>query len=162
CSEARRALSVKPEVNDWISFLPLLALTLLTGCDRPPEPPERSKTETHAAAAQDGGRMLATDGLRKDYELLKSGRTAEPSRLWTPGERAGGIQRSLRHDSEYERWDVRVGRPGRIEGAAGSLYVTIPVQIHGIRRGGADVHLLGAATLRRSNDVPGATAEQRS
>ena len=58
------------------------------------------------------------------------------------------------------RWDT-LRRPrvtvgvGEQEGAAGSIYYTAPVTIvDGQRR------IAGVVTLRRVNDVPGATAEQ--
>ena len=54
------------------------------------------------------------------------------------------------------------GAPGAIEGAAGSLYVTVPVQIYARQKSGEELHQLGKATLRRVNDVPGSTAAQRA
>ena len=56
---------------------------------------------------------------------------------------------------------MEIGKPGDMEGAAGSIYVTVPVgllwQDQGRRtfRRGADV------ILRRVNDVPGSTEAQR-
>lgn len=46
--------------------------------------------------------------------------------------------------------------PGRVEGAAGSLYYEVPTTITGSEGG----KLTGTTVLRRVNDVPGATAEQ--
>ena len=54
-----------------------------------------------------------------------------------------------------------MGAPGEIEGAAGSLYVEVPVVIYGRLRQGAEVHEKGKAVLRRVNEVPGSTAAQR-
>jgi len=53
-----------------------------------------------------------------------------------------------------------VGAPGRIEGAAGSLFVEVPVVLYGRYATGGEYHASGKAVLRRVNDVPGATAEQ--
>lgn len=49
---------------------------------------------------------------------------------------------------------VQIGT-GQQEGAAGSLYTTAPVTITDGKR-----TIRGEITLRRANDVPGATAEQ--
>ena len=47
------------------------------------------------------------------------------------------------------------------EFAAGSLYVEVPVQTYGKLQDGTPFSSAGTVTMRRSNDVPGATAEQR-
>jgi hypothetical protein len=60
---------------------------------------------------------------------------------------------------KYRIIDITVGE-GRQEGAAGSLYYEAPVTVTGLRRDGAPYHLAGTVTLRRANDVPGATPEQ--
>ncbi|MGN6512349.1 MAG: hypothetical protein ACTHKZ_02075, partial [Lysobacteraceae bacterium] len=57
--------------------------------------------------------------------------------------------------------DASIGAPGRIEGAAGSRYVSVPVTlVRGLRDGGTQ-RLGGAVTLRRAV-VDGATPEQRT
>jgi hypothetical protein len=60
----------------------------------------------------------------------------------------------------YRDLSVKVGAAGFQEGAAGSVYVSVPLSISGRNRGGsltrnADV------VLRRVNDVPGSTEAQR-
>ena len=54
-----------------------------------------------------------------------------------------------------------IGEPGRVEGAAGSLYVEIPIRFHGGLKDGKAFSRDATATLRRSNDVPGSTEQQR-
>ena len=56
---------------------------------------------------------------------------------------------------------VGIGALGRIEGAAGSAYVTVPVTIDAMLRNGRQQHFTGSYTLRRSNDVPGASIEDK-
>ena len=51
---------------------------------------------------------------------------------------------------------------GRMEGAAGSLYYTVPVTLDGRSIDDVDVELAGTMTLRRANDVPGANADELS
>jgi hypothetical protein len=100
----------------------------------------------------------AANVLRNYYDLLKAGRRDEAARLWSPGS-SGSPEQSV---ASYDIHDVHIGEPGRIEGAAGSLYVTVPVEIDARQKSAEQVHLSGEATLRRSNDVPGSTLEQRS
>ncbi|MFC3077219.1 hypothetical protein ACFODL_03845 [Phenylobacterium terrae] len=84
-------------------------------------------------------------------------------RLWgeAPGRPADAeaLARSL---DAYDSYNALIGAPGPAEGAAGSLYVRVPVQVYGRLKDGREVHRLGSATLRRVNDVPGSTPEQRS
>lgn len=63
--------------------------------------------------------------------------------------------------SPYLTYHAQVGAPGRIEGAAGSLYVEAPIVLYGRLRNGGEFHRSGKAILRRANDVPGSTPEQR-
>jgi hypothetical protein len=51
--------------------------------------------------------------------------------------------------------------PGRVEGAAGSEYATIPVRIRAITKPGDKQYFIGEYVLRRSM-VEGATAEQQA
>lgn len=60
-----------------------------------------------------------------------------------------------------ERVEITVGTPGRVEGAAGSRYVEVPVRIAARTRAGARQNFSGSYTLRLSV-VDGATPEQRS
>jgi len=55
-----------------------------------------------------------------------------------------------------------IGAPGEIEGAAGSLYVQIPIRFYGTLSNGKQVSQRAIATLRRVNDVPGSTEQQRT
>jgi len=50
---------------------------------------------------------------------------------------------------------------GSTEGAAGSLYLTLPVRVDARLRSGGRQRFVGHYTLRRVNDVPGSTAAQR-
>lgn len=62
--------------------------------------------------------------------------------------------------AETARVSVEVGEPGRIEGAAGSRYVQIPVVVTARRKGGQRERFEGSYTLRRAV-VEGASASQR-
>ena len=54
-----------------------------------------------------------------------------------------------------------LGAPGRIEGAAGSRYITIPIVIDAVTTDGVQQHFAGSIVLRRVV-VPGAKSEERS
>ncbi|QSJ19319.1 hypothetical protein JYQ62_11705 [Nostoc sp. UHCC 0702] len=56
---------------------------------------------------------------------------------------------------------VKIGKPGRIDGAAGSSYIEIPVTITAKSVNGTTKHFKGSYVLRRVNDVPGSTAKER-
>lgn len=86
------------------------------------------------------------------YALVESGRTAEAAKL-----RRDGVAENLR---PYDTLHAQIGAPGPVEGAAGSLYVEVPVVLYGRLKSGGEYHASGKAVLRRVNDVPGATAEQ--
>lgn len=86
------------------------------------------------------------------YALIESGRTAEAAKL-----RRDGVAEDLK---PYASLHAQVGAPGPVEGAAGSLYVAVPVVLYGRLTSGGEHHASGKAVLRRVNDVPGATGEQ--
>ncbi|HEY9623937.1 MAG TPA: hypothetical protein V6C78_26505 [Crinalium sp.] len=56
---------------------------------------------------------------------------------------------------------VEVGSPGRLDGAAGSSYIEIPVTVTAITKDGTPQRFHGSYVLRRVNNVPGSTPEQR-
>lgn len=95
----------------------------------------------------------AANVVQSFYGLLEAGRAAEAARLMRGG--------SPPDVARYSSYHAQIGAPGRTEGAAGSLFVEVPVVIYGRLKTGQEVHESGKAVLRRANDVPGATPEQR-
>jgi hypothetical protein len=95
--------------------------------------------------------------------LLEEKKYPEAWRLWSDGGRASGMSQAAFAASfdRYRGYHAQIGAPGRIEGAAGSLYVEVPVQVYGRLKSGEAFTMLGPVRLRRCNDVPGCTAEQR-
>jgi hypothetical protein len=122
--------------------------------DRTPIP-EAPFTETSAQGA--------ANVVQTYHGLLEAGRYGEAWRLWSDGGRASGMSEAEFAASfgRYREYHARVGAPGAIEGAAGSLYVEVPVQVYGRLSDGRPFNMLGPMTLRRVNDVPGSTPEQR-
>jgi len=121
--------------------------------------PDEARPDTAAEADA----AAAADVLRRYVALLAVGQSAEARRLWTEGGEAGGGPPEAFADSLGDQggYDARIGPPGRIEGAAGSLYVQIPITLATRAMAGASMDRAAIATLRRSNDVPGASDEQR-
>ena len=83
--------------------------------------------------------------------LIEQGRTREAGKLWGDEQAAASFAHELRPIIHAE-----IGELGGTEGAAGSIYTTIPVVIYGdsFRRPARVI-------LRRVNDVPGSTIAQR-
>ena len=62
--------------------------------------------------------------------------------------------------AKYRTFNASVGTPGDTEGGAGSIYIEIPVVVTGTLRTGGPFRLEGPVSLRRVNDVDGATEAQ--
>jgi hypothetical protein len=109
-------------------------------------------------SAQGAGQVL-----QRFSGLLEQRHFAEAYRLWSDDGRASGLtetQFNAAYD-KYAELHSEVGAPGETEGAAGSIYVEIPFRLYGKLKTGEPFNQLGTVTLRRVNDVPGSTAEQR-
>jgi hypothetical protein len=83
--------------------------------------------------------------------------------LWAEGGRASGqsLDQFRSRFAGTTRVTASVGSAGRIEGAAGSRYVKVPVTIASTQQNGESRRFAGTYVLRRSV-VEGATEEQRS
>ena len=111
-----------------------------------------------AKSAQGAGQVLQQFGA-----LIEQRRFAEARRLWSDGGRASGLTEAefaAAYD-KYAEIHAEVGAPGTMEGAAGSIYVDVPLRLYGKLKSGRPFNLVGPVTLRRVNDVPGSTEEQR-
>ena len=109
-------------------------------------------------SAQGAGQVLQRFG-----GLLEQKKFAEARLLWGDGGRASGLteREFVEAYAKYAEIHAEVGRPGEPEGAAGSIYVEVPVRLYGRLRSGAPFNLAGTMALKRVNDVPGSTADQR-
>ena len=95
--------------------------------------------------------------VRTWFDHVEEGRFAEARRLWSDAVAGGTLAGRLARHAEVH---VELGEPSRVEGAAGSLYVEVPVRIRGHSQEGEAFDCRGGARLRRANEVPGATPEQ--
>jgi hypothetical protein len=119
-------------------------------------------SESTGEPQQEFGGQTAEDAaavVRSYYELVAAGRYGDAWQLrWHEGNDAPPEFGASFAD--YAELRVTVGTPSRIQGAAGSLYVEVPVQLFGRHRNGAPFSSAGTVTLRRSNNIPGATPDQ--
>jgi hypothetical protein len=118
--------------------------------------------EAPAEAAADTAVAAALAVLRGYYAALNAREYARAYDAWgddgPPGRptRAAFAAGFAATDSAH----VVLGTPGRVEGAAGSRYLSVPVTVHAFERGGREVEYEGTYTLRRTV-VPGAGAAAR-
>lgn len=105
----------------------------------------------------------AANVVQTYYALIGEKKYAQAWALWSDGGRASGmsVEDFVRSFDKYASYNAQIGGPGRIEGAAGSLFVEVPVVIYGRLKSGEPVHMNGPIRLRRVNDVPGSTENQR-
>ncbi|MDX3901481.1 MAG: hypothetical protein QHC40_13370 [Sphingobium sp.] len=98
------------------------------------------------------------------YGLLEEKRFAEAQDLWSDRSTIGSQEDEafaarFRGFSEIH---AHIGAPAQAEGAAGSLYVTVPVQVYArVAATGKPNYALRQVTLRRVNDVPGSSQADR-
>jgi len=90
--------------------------------------------------------------------LIEQKRWAEAWKLWSNAGSARTFDHNWRDDAEVH---LEIGNLGATEGAAGSIYTTVPVAFYGKTNAGASFRRPANIILRRVNDVPGSTAEQR-
>lgn len=109
-------------------------------------------------SAQGAGQVLQRFG-----GLLEQRKFAEARRPWSDDGKASGLSEAefIAAYDKYAEIHSEVGAPGQMEGAAGSAYVEIPFRLYGKLKTGGTFNLVGPMSLRRVNDVPGSTDEQR-
>jgi hypothetical protein len=85
--------------------------------------------------------------------LIEQDRWPEAAKYWGDADAASAFAKQLQ---SRQLKHLEIGALGESEGAAGSIYITMPVSFYGgSSRAAADV------ILRRVNDVPGSTEAQR-
>lgn len=99
------------------------------------------------------------------YGLLEEKRFADAQKLW--GDHGTYAEQDPSAFAArfvgFSEIHANIGAPGDGEGAAGSLYVSVPVQVYArVAATGKPWYALRSVTLRRVNDVDGSTAAQRT
>lgn len=100
----------------------------------------------------------AVDLVHGFVDLLDGGKFNEAYMLLGPG--APPRAQFDKDLSRYSELSVTVGTPGQQEGAAGSIYLSVPLTVSGVLHGNRSSRS-ATAVLRRVNDVPGSTEAQR-
>ena len=136
---------------------------------RPPEPGTPGGLPPDAAPIEEGkidpkGPEGAGQVVQGYYALLEQRRFDDAQDLWSEKGAVGAeddeaFARRFRNFSEIH---ANIGAPGEMEGAAGSSYVTVPVQVYGrLAVNGKPWYMLRQVVLRRVNDVPGSNEADR-
>lgn len=105
------------------------------------------------ASAEAAGQVVQHYGA-----LIEQKRWAEANALWGDSAAAKMFAAQL---VQYSEAHLEIGNPGEPEGAAGSMFVTVPVIFYGDTKDGQPFRRSADVILRRVNDVPGSTEEQR-
>jgi hypothetical protein len=109
----------------------------------------------------------ATNQMQLYFALIGEKKFDQAWELWngepTDQANATGMTKAefVADMNRYYQYSAQVGAPGETDGAEGSIFITVPVQIYGRLKTGEAFHHAGAATLRRVNDVDGSTERQR-
>ena len=90
--------------------------------------------------------------------LIEQNRWKEANGLWGDPANAASFQAQL---AQFADLHLEIGNPGESEGAAGSIYLTMPVIFYGDLKNGQPFRRSADVIVRRVNDVPGSTEEQR-
>lgn len=132
-------------------------------------PPPRSATQPSRPAAPPGVPAAPTDSVgdpaaivRDYYAAIRAHDYLRAYRMWQTGGQSGA-RSFAQFESGFDSTEsvaARTGAPGRVEGAAGSRFITVPVEIDARLRNGTRQRFTGTYTLRRVV-VPGATVAER-
>lgn len=134
----------------------------LANSAEPTTPLDLSAPEGPAGLPKDGTQD-AGQVLDRYFALVEERRYLDAYRLWSDGGRATGDSAAAFAKSfdAFREFHAEVGEPGEPQGGAGSIYIEIPVRLHGRMKDGKEFRSRGIMILRRVNNVPGSTAEQR-
>jgi len=118
------------------------------------EPLAEPRGAIHPESVEAAGQVVQSYGA-----LIEQKRWAEANALWGSADAAVRFQVSAFADAA----DVHlgIGNLSEPEGAAGSIYVTMPVIFYGDGKDGQPFRQSAEVILRRANDVPDSTEMQR-
>lgn len=163
-----------------------VALLLLGGCGRPdsaqnlpeapaapaapqaPEAPSAPSAPTAPSAPKvlsepkgpiDPKSVEAAGQVVQHYgALVEQKRWTQSRQYWRDAATAQAFEKTFR---TWKNVHLEIGDLGPAEGAAGSIYMAMPVTFYGDLNSGGPVRRGADIILRRVNDVPGSTAAQR-
>jgi len=127
------------------------------------ELPDEAESDAAPSVDEADDAQQAVSALRAYYAAINARDFAAAHAQWSDGGRASG-QSPEQFAAGFAGTDgvsVQIGSPGRIEGAAGSRYIEIPVSLEARQADGSMRRYAGDYALRRSV-VDGATPEQQA
>lgn len=117
--------------------------------------------QTPGCAVDPKSDAAAADVVRRYYSAINA---HDYGTAWTqwgpdgrPGQRFADFQKGF---ANTRATSVTIGRMAPSEGAAGSVYATVPVTVNAQLDDGRQQRFVGQYVVRRVNDVPGASAAQ--
>jgi hypothetical protein len=115
-----------------------------------------------ATDSTDAGTSEAADVIRRYYAAINARDLRRAYTLWSGAGPGSGqtFERFAAGFAHTARAQVEAGKPSRIEPAAGSRYVEVPVVIRAVTDRGEEQRFEGTYVLRRSI-VDGASTEER-
>ena len=121
-----------------------------------------STTAGDGAASTEAGAKEAVAVLEAYYAAINRRDYERAHRYWSGEGSASGqsLEQFRKGFADTAAVEIQIGTPGRIDPAAGSRYIEIPIEITATTIAGKTQHFRGNYVLRRSV-VDGATAEQR-
>lgn len=125
----------------------------------PPPPATDNRVVSEAPFTADSAQGAA-NVVQTYFALLEANKYTDAHKLWGPSSDLADGTFAAKFDG-YREYHAEVYAPGTIEGGAGSLYVEVPVKVYGVTTRGEKFEEAQVVTLRRVNNVDGATAEQR-
>lgn len=166
-----------------IRLTTVAALFALAGCNSSPTAVQPQKEQTVNATrlevpvpaannvqqnimnnvvAAGAARQTSPGDVVTEYaRLLEAKDFTHAYNLWEPGARPASESAFEKQFDHLKTIRAAVGTLGPSEGAAGSVYSKAQLTLTGSKDDGEPYTLTGPVTLRRVNDVPGSTAEQR-
>jgi hypothetical protein len=122
-----------------------------------------SPTSQQADSAPDpSSPEAAVQVIRDYYDTINNGEYERAYNYWDRNGSASNqtLEQFRQGFAETEHVDVQTAEPGREDAAAGSLFIEIPVTITATTTDQRIQRYSGTYSLRRVNDVPGATEDQ--
>lgn len=137
---------------------------LIEDAEAPPIRRIRCATGDEAAAVPEAEKTPAAARaiVMRYYAAIDRGDHGAAYALWAAQGAASGKSPAAfaQGFAQTVRSRVTAGTPVNADGAAGSLFIEVPVQVQATLRDGTEQRFAGSYILRRVNDVPGASAEQ--
>jgi hypothetical protein len=137
--------------------IPPVASPLLASSSAPPASPPHAPNDAEAFQQE------ASQVIRDYYSAIARRDYAQAYSAWEGDGTASqqSFEQFRQGFANTASTAVEVGQPGRLDGAAGSSYIEIPVTVTAVTTNGTSQRFRGSYVLRRVNDVPGSTPEQR-